>query len=592
MAFATSLLLCLSAAGCMTPWFAKKNENRTAEGEFRDSLKEKLLEDERPRLIVEIASPAMLTQTRIENIGLVTQLHGTGGPVRASSQREKILDTMRRLDVEQPNTLLDDESTALTVATAVVPPAARKGQALDIIIRKSSHSEATSLEHGWLMETPLTEMSVLEGRIREGFDLAKVQGYLVTQSQITGEDTEDSKLQGLIIGGGGLLKSRDLGISVDAEFADAVTLSAMVTPINGRFTLFNGHKKTGIATPRDSGYMEIKVPPRYRLDPYHFINVVLRLGFLENSEQRTQRINSLRGRLLDPSSAREACWELEAIGEDAIPLLTETSQHPNDEIAFYVAHALAYLNDSQATSKLKSLCLKEPAFRAMCLNGLAIIEDYSAEDALKELVHAADPEVKYGAVLALRDRDGSNPEVRGQRIKDAGFLLEIPSAGPPLVAMSLTQIPEVVIFGQSPQLHVPAFQYANERTMVSPTADGRLKISQFNPGKEEKIIICDADLRSALVTLAELGATYGDWVQFTRECHSKGYFIEPFAMNPIPTSGREYDREANAEIQSSVSEPGDAMLPSTYVDREAEAVLVGQEQAKNKSVWNPLNWGK
>lgn len=571
----------------MSPWFSSKKDTLSEVGSRRAEIKEKLEDVERPTMVFEIASPSMLTQSPIENIGLVNQLPGTGGMVDASQQRTKILDMMRRKDANQPNAFLDDKSTALVVATSMVPPAARKGDHLDVLVRLSSHAHAMDLEHGWLMETPLVEMSLLGGEVREGFDLAKAEGYLVTQQQASGDDSPEAKLQGFIVGGARLLKGRDLGIMVDAEFADAITMHAIVPSINQRFTYFDGRKKTGIAIPREASYIEIKVPTKYQLDPYHFINVVLRTSFNETEVQRIDRIATLTRQLNEPTTVREACWQLEAMGEQSITLLSGAIHHPNPEISFYAAHSLAYLNEPSAVPKLKELCLREPAFRAMCLNGLVAIESYEAGDALKELLHAADPEVKYGAVRALRRRDPTAPEVTAQQVGEAGNLLEIPSSGPPLVAVSLNEIPEVVIYGGSPSLHIPAFQYVNPRIIVSPTVDGDLTVSHFSTGKDDQVVTCPADLPSALRAIAEVGGTYGDWVNFVRECHENGYMIEPFALNPVPTSGRTYTRNS----VPSADEPGDTMYPNTFIDFADEAAE-STSTAHEKAAWNPLTWGR
>ncbi len=580
-----AVLLCLFLAGCMSPWFAAPDALRTEEGLQRDVLRKKLEGDDRPTQISQIASPGLLTQSPIENIGLVTRLHNTGGIVEASSQREKILDVMRRKEAEQPNAFLDAPSTSVVVATALVPPAARRGRKLDIRVVKSSHAEATDLSHGWLMETPLVEMSVLEGQLREGFDLAKAEGSIVTMHQITGDESPESKLSGVIVGGGRLLKQRELGISVDAEYADAITMGAIVPSINKRFTYFNGHKKSGIATPLDAGFMEIHVPKKYELDPHHFINVILRLGFNETTAQRAARVDMLKKQLREPTAVREACWQLEALGESSIPALTEVVDHPSAEIGFYAAHALAYLNHAGAIPRLKALALKEPAFRAMCLNALSVIESYEADDALRELLHAADPEVKYGALLALRRRDGDTVELTATEVGETGGILEVPSSGPPLVAVSLTRNPEVVIFGENPTLHIPDFQYVGESIIVSREANGQLKVSHFETGKDDQVIVCDADLRSVLYALSEAEANYGDWVQFLRECHEQGCFVEPFAMNPVPVSGRTFDRTRDGLGL----EPGQEMYEDTFIG--PDFVIEQEEKELNsRKLWNPLTW--
>lgn len=533
----------LTISGC-SGWFSRSDRNLTEYGARRQEIKKQLVSEDRPTIIRQIASPAQLTLLRLENVAMVSQLQGTGGKVDASSQREKMLDMMRlSYDAQTPNAILDDPSTALVIPTAAVAPAAQKGARLDISVALSSHAEATDMTGGWLMETGLVQMSLLGGRVREGFDMARAEGHLVTQAQVTGDDSPEAKLRAIVVGGGQLLKSRNLGLNVTSEFADAVTMKAIVPVINRRFTLFDGHSETGVATPRDDNFVEIQISPRYRHDPYHYVNVIMQLGFNETPEQKSDRMALLQRQLQEPTTVRTACWELEAIGEQSIPLLTAALDNPNPEIRFYAAHSLAYLEEKRPIPELAELCLQEPAFRAMCLNALAIIDSFEAEEALRELLHAADPEVKYGAVLALRKRDESDPEVRPVAIGEAGYLLEIPSSGPPLVAVSLNQVPEVVIFGADPTVHISEFHYVNSRILITNAAGG-LSVSKFGAGDEQDVVVeAQPTLTSLLRAITEAGGTYGDWVQFIREAHEKGLFIEPMEINPIPYSGRTYDRE-------------------------------------------------
>lgn len=581
------LLLGLSvpcATGCTSPWFSKKDELRSEVGTRRDAIRIKLQDEQRPTLVKEIASPAMLTQARIENIGLMTQLWNTGGIVNASQQREKMLDVMRRKEAETPNAFLDDPTTALVVTSSFVPPAAQRGDRLDVVVKLSSHAEGSSLLHGWLMETPLLEMSLLGGEVREGFDLAKAEGYVVTDQQRTGSEDPQAALQGIIVGGARLLKGRDMGISVDAEYADAITMSAIVPAINRRFTYFNGQKMGGVATPQESSYIDVKVPPRYQQDPYHYINVVLRVAFNESSEDQAERMETLKKQLREPTTVREACWQLEALGEGGIPLLAEVLDHPDPEISFYVAHSLAYLDDVRAIPKLSNLCLREPAFRAMCFNGLVAIESYEAGEELKKLAHAAEPEVKYGAIRALRRRDASDRSVASHTVGETGQILEFPSMGPPLVAVSLSQVPEIVMFGCNPQLHIGSFQMVNQRLIIAPESGGKLNVSYFSPGEEDRVVTCDADLRSVLTAIADVGGTYGDWVNFVRQSHEQGNFFEPMALNPVPQAGRTYSRQT----KPADTEPGDAIFEQTYLDISSQP---GDDSSgARKTLWNPLSW--
>ncbi|MEZ6135487.1 MAG: flagellar basal body P-ring protein FlgI [Pirellulaceae bacterium] len=573
--FALIAILQLALSGCISPWFRPNDDPATR----REAIREKLESDERPRIISQIGTERMLTLARLENVGLVTQLPGTGGVVNASQPREKMLDIMRRRDADQPNTFLDSDATAMVVAYAIVPPAAAKGRILDVNVKMSSHAEATDLQRGWLLDTSLVEMRNESGQVREGFEYAVAKGPLVTRAQIYGGDSPDDKLEGIVVGGAQLLKTRELGIGIQSDFADAITMAAILPAINNRFTIFDGRKQVGIATPQDDNDITVAVPARYRLDPFHFINVVLNVGFNELEPQRMERIEQLKLQLNDPVTVRTASWQLEAIGEEAIPILANNLTHPDPEVRFYTAHALAYLGDPRAIAPLVELCRREPAFRAMCLNALTIIESYEAGDALEQLLHAADTETRYGALRALRQRDASDPRATGLPVSDVGTILEVPTAGPPLVAISLHERPEIAIFGPVPQLHLPLFSYVNPRIIIQPNGD-RVTISNFETGKEDRVTEVAGDLRSVLVGIAEVGGNYGDWVSFLRVCHEKGYLSEPLAINPIPTAGRTYHREPKRQV-----EPGEEMYEQTLINE-----LESPSTASKSSWYNPFSW--
>ncbi len=565
-----ALMGCVCLNGCFSPWMSSDDPSAR-----REQIKETLQSEKRPTIVGQIAYERMITLARLENIALVNSLPGTGGKVKPSQPREKLLDIMRRYEVNQPNTYLDDATTAMVVAHVNAPPAARKGDLLDVVVQLSTHAEASSLRQGWLLETSLVEMNQLGGQVKEGFEMATAQGPLVTAAEINGSEEPLDQTRGIVIGGARLRSGRELGIGVESEFADAVTMAAIVPAINIRFTVFNGRKQAGIAVPLDDGHIKISVPARYQQDPYHFVNVVLQIGFNETEIQKAERIETLRRQLHEPTTAKKACWQLEAIGETAIPVLAEVLNHPNSENRFYAAHSLAYLNDRRAIAPLTELAIQQPAFRAMSLNGLSIIDNYEAADALESLLHVADAETRYGAVRALRHRNAADPQVTGKAVGEVGKILEIPTAGPPLVVVSLSQLPEIVIFGDNPILALPAFVYVTPTMMINSLPDGTIRISRFEPGKDDREVQTSRDLRSVLVGIMEVGGTYGNWVSFIREASQKGYMSEPLAMNPVPQAGRTFNRESEP-----VLEPGEEQFESS----------VGSTKPAPRVWYNPLSW--
>ncbi|GAB5404649.1 MAG: flagellar basal body P-ring protein FlgI [Aureliella sp.] len=565
------------ATGCMAPWFrgaTPEEEMQQRRDEIRTALKES------PRLIADIAFERELTMGVVENVGLVTGLVGTGGPVKPSQPRDRMIDQMRRNDVKDPNHVLDGPTTTMVIGSVAVPPAARKGAKLDVVIDCSQYSEAADLEHGWLLETPLMSMSRLGGTLRRGFKSAVGGGQIVTLAQVSGSDDPAQKLSGSIIGGATFLKERDLGLSVEEDFADAITMAAVLPAINKRFTVFDGREHVGVATPLRDDYVKLTVPGRYRLDPYHFVKVVLHIGFNEDPADRAARLAALNAQAQESLTAQRACWQLEAIGEEAIPTLAGALSSPAPDVRFFAAHSLAYLDSSAAIEPLKQLSVQEPAFRAMALNALAITDHMEAELALRGLLHSADSETRYGAVRALRMRDSADPQVTATQIGDAGGVLEIPTESPPLIAVSLTKVPEIVIFGSSPPVVIPNAIEVNPRLHVKGNDDGTYTVTNQLPGRDRRVATAAPDLRSLLTSIAGVGGNYGDWVSFVRILSQNSYIAEPVAFNPVPTAGREYARRESSEL-----EPGEVAMSGTVINE-----VVVEPEEKGASWMNPTTW--
>lgn len=553
-------------SGCAAPWFRGSSPEEVAR-KRRESLRQEL--EVKPRLLSEIAQPQQLTMQAVENVGLVTRLVGRGGAVRPSQPRRRMIDQMDRNDVKNPNSVLDAEDTAMIIAAVAVPPAVRKGDTLDVLVNCSQHCEATDLANGWLLPTPLKTMSKLGGTLRQGFKSASGTGQIVTVAQVSGSDDPADKLRGSIIGGAQYLKQRDLGLAIIPEFADAITLAKALPDVNKRFTVFDGREHVGVATPVQDDYVKIALPNRYRLDPYHFIHVVLNVAFPQKSESpedRAIRLEMLSGELHDPARAQQVCWQLEAIGAEAIPVLQQGLASADPKVRFFSAHSLAYLDDKTAIEPLAQLCVAQPAFRAMALNALATTDHFTAAKALRSLLHSADAESRYGAVRALRERDSRDPIVSAQPVGDTGFILEIPSESPPLIAISLSRVPEIVMFGCNPVLNIPDFVYVNQHMIIKRQADGSCVVSNFVPGMEDRVATAKPELRSLLEAISEVGGAYGDWVSFIRQSSTDALFAEPVAYNPVPVAGRTYEQKDESAVSSD-----DAMLGEEIVTEVTSA---------------------
>src|SRR5690606_12586367 len=102
---------------------------------------------------------------KVQGVGLVDRLDGTGEDPPASHLRTMLLDDLRQHDVKDPQTYLSSPNTALVVVTAFIPPICKKGEKIDVEVTLPEGSEAVSLAGGWLMPCYLREMALMDGSV-------------------------------------------------------------------------------------------------------------------------------------------------------------------------------------------------------------------------------------------------------------------------------------------------------------------------------------------------------------------------------------------------------------------------------------------
>ncbi|NQU22167.1 MAG: flagellar basal body P-ring protein FlgI, partial [Candidatus Nealsonbacteria bacterium] len=128
------------------------------------------------RKVGDIAVPFGLDSFHVRSVGLVTGLNGTGSDPAPSEIRAMLIDEMQTRGVEQPNQVLRDASTALVVVEGWLPAGIQKGDRFDIAVRVPARSGTTSLHGGFLLETRLKQMAMLNNQFREGHLLALAKG--------------------------------------------------------------------------------------------------------------------------------------------------------------------------------------------------------------------------------------------------------------------------------------------------------------------------------------------------------------------------------------------------------------------------------
>ena len=131
------------------------------------------------KLVADMAVPWNMDADSIEGIGVVTCLTGTGSDPEPSAERAMLEAEMKTRGITSPSTMLASKNTSLVLLRAFVRPGAQKGDRVDVEVRIPSRSETTSLAGGYLLETRLKEMRILDSRIHDGHPLALAEGPIL-----------------------------------------------------------------------------------------------------------------------------------------------------------------------------------------------------------------------------------------------------------------------------------------------------------------------------------------------------------------------------------------------------------------------------
>ncbi len=116
------------------------------------------------RLVGDIAVPFNVQPTRVNAVGLVTGLHGTGSDPDPSPERDALLEEMQTRGVINPNSILTSGDVSVVLLQGILRAGIQQGEHFDVEVRVPMRSETTSLRGGYLLEARLTESAVLGGR--------------------------------------------------------------------------------------------------------------------------------------------------------------------------------------------------------------------------------------------------------------------------------------------------------------------------------------------------------------------------------------------------------------------------------------------
>lgn len=512
---------------------------------------------------------------KVEGIGLVVGLNGTGSNPPPNDFRATMLEEMKRLDIYKPAELLASKDTALVLLRAYVPAGVRKSDRIDVEVWVPPGDTTTSLKGGHLLEAGLYETLVGgERNVLKGKKLINVSGPVVVSSNPTDPKDKAVLLKGKILGQGRCLVDRNFRLVLKPKERSGQRTKSLAFQINERFYEVENGAESGLANARDDKLLELRLAKRYRHDIYRYLLVVRKIPMRSGIEFRDTLLEDLRGALMRPETAMDAALRLEALGPDAIPALIEGLESEYEVARFSAAQALAYLGNAKGASELGRLAAVSTDYRAYALTALVALDGPASRMELSKLFHSNSAEARYGAFRALWALDARDALVTGENLKSQFSLHTVDSTAAPMVHVSRNFRPEIVVFNPRQQLLTPFSLRAGDFILINSSGDAdTVQLASFRPGAakggparaQSSLLLVDV-IREA----ANLGATYSDVVDLLEQASTQGNLMGRLEVNALPKPLALETLQQIAAAEESVRPPEVSNTPGLFNVIEAE----------------------
>jgi flagellar basal body P-ring protein FlgI len=537
-------IVALSALLCGCSWFGNKNV-RSQSPDTKDEQKKK-------RLIADYAVPYGLYPVRIESIGFVSGLNGTGSDPSPSYQRTELIDEMRRRGITNPSKILATNNFSLVLVRGVLRPGIQKGEKFDVEFRVPAASETTSLRGGHLLQARLREIGAMgDGRFHEGSVLATAEGPLLVDPSADPKKDRTKATYGRVLGAGVALKSRPLGLVLKPGLQTISNSSKIQNAINKRFAKYENGIKIGVAKAQTEQYVKIEVHPRYKDNINRYLQVMRSITINETDTERIERMARLEKEIMNRDTAADAALQLEAMNKEGIPHLKNALASNDPEVRFYAAEALAYLDQHEAVTPLAQAAREEPAFRVFALTALSSMQDPTAFEQLQGMLSMTSAETRYGAFRALWTMNENDPFVRGEVFGDDFHYHVLDVSGPAMVHVTHSRLSELVLFGKDQEFQLPLMACAGNQIIVRSNDEGEVVISKFVPNEADQKRTVSPKIDDVVRAIVELGGTYPDVVQVLQEAKTTGSLASRFEVDALPQAGRVLERDEGEEIAKS-----------------------------------------
>ena len=298
----------------------------------------------------------------VEGVGLVTGLDGTGGEAPPSYYRKQLVDQMAKAGVPHAEKLLADPHLSMVTVRMIIPMGVNSRDPIDAQVEVPPGCPTKSLAGGYLISARLYAIGVsTKGEALRDHELGVASGPVMVGTPARPKDLK----VGRVLGGGRVKRDYNYTLVIRESRESFHTAKLLEDVINARFhQMEHGHQK-GMATGKNSRFLVLKVPELYHQNQARYFQVVQALPVIDRPELRVRRLADWGKELLNPLTAGVAALKLEALGNGSVEVLKQGLKSSDDQVRFFAAEALAYLNETAGVETLGETAIRKPEFRRM-----------------------------------------------------------------------------------------------------------------------------------------------------------------------------------------------------------------------------------
>ncbi|MFG0315550.1 MAG: flagellar basal body P-ring protein FlgI [Phycisphaerales bacterium] len=565
-----------------------------------------------------------LEPTLVSGIGFVVGLDGTGGltipeQYAAHLEREMALNGIgignsqgnNATSGKTPSELLRDPNTAAVIVQAAVPPGAREGESFDLYVRAIN---ATSLEGGRLWSTdlrigPPSAFGDLQARV-----IGNARGpiFLNPFAEPGGQYDGVTRDVGRVLDGG--VVTFPTKIEIFLNNPSHLRARQIVSAINTAFPLPPGEREP-TARGKDESLILVQIPSKYVNDREHFLDLLSHIT-IDQSYPEVYARRYAQTLVSQPYLAGDMSLCLEALGERALPFISDLYDHPEMAPRLAALRAGAELGDPRVVQPLRAIALNTASkFRTDAIALLSridqsILVDTTLRDLLDEPVLAVRVEayerLMERALRSRRDRIArmvntqnggieasrtqiealsrvyvpSDP-VRGvaRELIAGKFFLDIVPFGEPLIYITQQKEPRIVLFGERLALQKPLLATAWSDRLMLTAEDYNDPVRLYYRDERTRVVSTMDEIPERLPALIELLAH------------------QPSPEDPRPGLGFSYAQVVGAlyqiaqdkGVEAAFTTEQDRLLAELLGAAQTDEVTIRPETSESNQVLVPID---